>query len=171
MLDLYFKRPLVWDYSISIILIVIFYSLNFKGYVSIPNENYLVGIISDLSNISLTSAGFILTLLTVLITFKSSNNFKNQSLEDFENTFDLFFASNLYFETVRHLKNCIKSLIFVALLGYVFKLIMFKIQEIALFLYCILGLIILILSLWRCLLILSRILNMQKNIYDQNNEL
>lgn len=97
MLDLYFKKPLLWDYIFSIILIIIFYFLNLKGYVTIPQENYLIGIISDLSNISLTSGGFILTLLTVLITFKSSKNYTNQSLENFENTFDLFFASNLYF--------------------------------------------------------------------------
>lgn len=60
--------------------------------------------LTDLITISLTLAGFILTLITVLITFKSSSKIKKLEVDSKEPIFDLFFATSLYFETVRHLK-------------------------------------------------------------------
>ena len=162
MLDIYFRRPVFWDYFISTILIICVVVLNMKGFLIIPKESIYISIISDISSIGLTSAGFILTLLTVLITFKSGSKLTKEEYENAKSVFELFFISDLYFETVKHLKNCIKSLIIISIFGYVLKLGLSPEYRYLIYFSNYLGLTIIILTLWRCLLILSKILSMQK---------
>ena len=164
MLDRYFVRPLFWDYTIASLLVAAGYFLFYKKLLIIPNESFYLSITSDLSTVSLTSAGFILTLLTVLITFKSSSDISNQSVEIPKSTFEFFFASSLYFETVKHFKNCIKSLVLIAIIGFSLKLILTENSRYFLYFYNILSLVVIVLTLWRCLLILSKILEMQKRV-------
>lgn len=161
-LDKYFKRPAFYDYAISIIAIAILYIAFYKSVFELPKNERSLSMTSDLANIGLTSAGFILTLLTVLITFKSSSNINKDNYSEDDSLFDLFFASELYFMTVRILKNCIKSLIFISVFGYVLKLGLPKEYLKYVFFYNAFGLIIIALTLYRCLLILTKILKIQK---------
>ncbi|WP_418650140.1 hypothetical protein [Tenacibaculum aestuariivivum] len=117
---------------------------------------------SDLSNIGLTCTGFILTLLTVLITFKSSSKVSKENYSNENSLFEMFFASDLYFMTVKILKNCIKSLIFISVFGYSLKLGLKQEYLKFTFFYNVLGLTVLALTLWRCLMILTKILKMQE---------
>ncbi|MGB0982199.1 MAG: hypothetical protein ACPGUH_08880, partial [Winogradskyella sp.] len=71
-LDKYFRRPVLYDYLISIIVGALLYLIFYKGLFNLPNDERSLSMTTDLANVGLTSAGFILTLLTVLITFKSS---------------------------------------------------------------------------------------------------
>lgn len=162
MLDRYFHKPLFWDYAIAVVIMTAVYMLYVKCIFIIPKESYFLPIATDLTNISLTSAGFILTLLTVLITFKSGSDVPKTEFENGRTTFELFFASSLYFETVKHLKNCIKSLIFISLVGFSLKLGLTETNRAPLYFYTILGLVVLVMTLWRCLLILTKVLEMQK---------
>lgn len=162
MLDAYFKKPVFWDFLIAIIAVGIVAFLNFKQLFNLPKDVYSLDMASDLSNVSLTSAGFILTLLTVLITFKSGSNLSKEKATESNTLFELFFTSPLYFETVKHLKNCIKSLIVIAILGFSLKLGLTNNYREYIFFFNIIGLIIIVMTLWRCLLILSKILEMQK---------
>lgn len=160
-LDSYFKRPIFWDYTIAVIVVSIFLYADYLNRLRFPSIERSLSITSDLSNVGLTLAGFILTLLTVLITFKSASKISKEQYSEDDSVFELFFASDLYFITVRILKNCIKSLIFISVFGYAVKLSLpqecFKFT----FFYNIFALIILALSVWRCLLILSKILHLQ----------
>lgn len=160
MIDRYFKAPIFWDYSLAIISSGIAFFLHWKNLIHLPKEEYIFSISSDLSNISLTISGFILTLLTVLITFKSTTSVSKRSNPEDNSLFELFFASDLYFQTVGHLKNCIKSLIFIAVIGYVLKL---SLLSRYLYFYNIVGVIIITLTLWRSLLILTRIIKIQES--------
>jgi hypothetical protein len=63
---------------------------------------------------------------------------------------------------VKHLKNCIKSLIFISLLGFLLKIFLNNYFKYLLFFYNIIGIAIVIFTLWRCLLILGKILEMQE---------
>jgi len=167
-LDVYFRRPLFWDYFICIMLSIICFILYNKCVIKLPLTNDSTSITSDVTNISLTIAGFILTLLTVLITFKSSSKIKNIKLDNNETIFDLFFATGLYYETNKHLKNCIKSLLFIALTGFGLKLFLSTSFKQYIFFFNIIGLGIIILTMWRCLLILSKVLDLQKETDDNN---
>ena len=162
MLDKYFLRPLFWDYTIAIILTFLVFFLCTKNIISIPKESYYLPIATDLTNISLTSSGFILTLLTVFLTFKSGSDINKNNFTNATSTFQLFFASSLYFETVKHLKNCIKSLIFISIVGFSLKLGLAENYRNALYFYNYIGLAIIVLTLWRCLIILTKILQMQQ---------
>lgn len=161
-LDKYFKRPVLYDYIISIIIGIILYLSFYKGLFNLPIDERSLSMTSDLANVGLTSAGFILTLLTVLITFKSSSRINKNNYSEDDSLFELFFTSDLYFTTVRILKNCIKSLILISVIGYALKLGMPKEFLKYVFFYNVFGLIIIALTLYRCLLILTKILKMQK---------
>src|SRR5690606_26011444 len=122
LLNKYFQRPLFWDYSLCFLICIISIYLYKKNILDLPPAADSISVTTDVTTISLTLSGFILTLLTVLITFKSGSHIKKIEPENSETIFNLFFASSYYFETIKHLKNCIKSLIFVAIVGFGIKL-------------------------------------------------
>jgi hypothetical protein len=166
-LDHYFKHPVKYDYLLGISLSFCAFRLHRAGLLGVPKDEYLMSMASDLTTIALTLAGFILTLLTVLITFKSTSTVSRHNYTGEEPLFDLFFASGLYFTTVMHLKNCVKSLTFITIVGYSLKLLLPGQYHIYIFLFNIVGLAILSLTIWRSLLILTKVLNMQQNAHNE----
>jgi hypothetical protein len=161
MLDIYFRRPIFWDYLIAILLTSLVTLLSYKKKIDIPSGEHLYSIVSDLTTISLTMAGFILTLLTVLISFKSTSRSKKDFSEK-DSLFEIFFSTNLYYETIMHLKNAIISLSVISVIGYIFKLSITSKYYHVLFSYNMLGIIIIFFTVWRSLLILSKIIKIQK---------
>jgi len=129
---------------------------------NIPSEKAIESLLSDLSNTSFTSTGFILTILTVLITFKANNQKKNK-VADYDSALSIFFETPLYRATTKYLKDCIKSLLFVALIGFFFKIFLQNFQLIFLFNIAIIILIIVAMTLIRCVLILGKILKLQNS--------
>lgn len=162
MLDKYFKHPVVWDYMIAAGIVSIVFKLVILGYLNVPTEDHLYSTVSDMSTVGLTMAGFILTLLTVLISFKSTNKVNADDIGEDDKVFDIFFASKLYFSTVEILKNAIKSLTIVSLSGYTLKLFLKSTNNNILYFFCIAGATIILLTVWRCILILTRIIKIQE---------
>jgi hypothetical protein len=160
LLDLYFKHPIKWDYFMcAVIIVAIIFGVYFS-YIEIPKNSQILEVLTDISNTSFTSTGFILTILTVIITFKSTSA-KKTNISDHDSALDLFFNNDLYPLTTLHLKNCIKSLIFIAITGYFLKNLIPYESQYLLFYYNTLGLGILSLTLFRCLLILNKVLDLQ----------
>lgn len=162
MLDRYFKNPLIWDYLLSTLLAVIAGYFVHRNCLKIPSEDHLYSTVSDMSTTALTMAGFILTLLTVLISFKSANKINRTQVREDDKVFDVFFISKLYFQTVSILKNAIKSLTIIAITGYILKLILDKTNYFLLYFFCIFGVAVILLTLWRSILILASIVKMQE---------
>ncbi len=162
MIDKYFRRPLFYDYFLALIICSILYYLSHNHYIVLPKDENVISTTTDLCTIALTISGFILTLLTILITFKTAANIPNDSNNENIQLFDLFFATKLYFQTTGLLKNCIKSLIFVAVIGFSFKLLLNESFIKYLFFSNVLGLIIIVTTLYRSLLILTKIIDLQK---------
>lgn len=160
LINFYFKAPIFWDYFISLIIILILIYLVGTGKIEIPNYNTLNNLITDISNISFTSTGFILTILTVLITFKANSNKKNK-LNEYNSALGIFFHTPLYKSSTNYLSNCIKSLLFIALVGFSAKILITQNQYFFIFYLAILELLILSFTLLRCLLILGKILKLQ----------
>lgn len=162
MIDIYFRRPLLYDYLFCGLITGGLYILYTRQLISIPKAEVSVSTTTDLATIALTLAGFVLTLLTVLITFKTGARIPNA--EDNENIplFDLFFSTGLYYRTTSLLKGCIKSLLFVAILGFTLKLFLTEVLTKYIFFANVIGLIIIAATLWRSLLILTNIINLQK---------
>ncbi len=166
MIDKYFKRPVFWDYFIGISISGIIIFLVKKTGFQIPKDETIISIVSDLSTVALTLSGFILTLLTVLISFKSTAKSKKDVNFESDTLYEIFYSTDLYFETVRHLKNAIISLTFTAVIGYTLKLTLDSKCYIVLFAFNLFSLIVIFLTLWRCLLILSKIIKIQKEHQD-----
>lgn len=160
MLDNYFKRPVLWDCLFSGLVVACAYFMNYYNQFEMPKREQLLSSTTDITTICFTSAGFIFTIITILITFKSSIRTTKENADQNESVFEVFFVSELYFESVRHLKNCVKTLMVIAILGFLLKLS--TIENLKLFLFCILGVTIVSLTLWRCLLIMTKILVLQR---------
>jgi len=161
-MDQYFKRPLFYDYGLSLLICLFVYYLSCNQRLIIPNIDDIKSSTTDLSTIGLTLAGFILTLLTVLVTFKVGSKVIEDEHESEAGVFDLFFKSRLYYETIHLLKNGIKSLMFVSLIGFFVKLIGSSQLILCLYYWNLGSLIIISMTLLRSLLILDRILHLQK---------
>lgn len=161
-LDYYFRRPVLWDYLISSLVSGFLLYYFFEDRIYIPKDSDSYSLTGDISNVAFTLAGFILTILTVLITFKDSTG------DRINNIFSRFFNSNYYQPTVNHLKNCIKSIIVVAMVGFFLKMFVIEQYRNYLFFYNIFALIMTFLSVWRCIIILSKILILQNP--ENNNQ-
>jgi hypothetical protein len=162
MIDRYFKWPLLYDYLIAFSICVFFFWLRDQRYIDLPKPENSLSTTTDLSTISLTLAGFVLTLLTVLVTFKTGAKIPNGSDNEDIPLFDLFFSTRLYFQTTDLLKGCIKSLIFVSVLGFSLKLLLSEPLIKYIFFSNVIGLVIIAMTLYRSLMILTRIINLQK---------
>ncbi|HEY1060087.1 MAG TPA: hypothetical protein VGE44_00280 [Daejeonella sp.] len=162
MIEKYFKRPLLYDYTLGFLLCALVRYLNLTCLIDLPSIDSTLSTTTDLATIALTLAGFVLTLLTVLITFKTGARIPNGKQNEDIPLFDLFFSTNLYFKTIDLLKGCIKSLVFVAVLGFSLKLFVNVDYIKYIFFANILGLIIIVTTLWRSLLILTKIVGLQK---------
>lgn len=159
-LDYYFKRPVFWDFFISIGVCIVSFILLNKRIFMLPNQEESYDLTGDITNIALTMGGFILTILTLLITFKDNNS--NIIIDEKKSNFKTFFDTDYYHQSVKHLQNCIKEIIFIAAIGFIIKLFFPESLRIYFFFYNVLGIFITIFSVARCMLILSTILKLQK---------
>jgi hypothetical protein len=162
MLDYYFRRPLIWDYTFALVIAIFFYLLSGAGRISRPPTEMLYSLVSDLATICLTLAGFVITLLTVLVAFKSSEKTPINEIVPGKDVFEAFFKTDLYFQTVKHLRNATASLTCIAVAGFCLKLFLRSDIEKVLYLFNIVGITILCLTLIRCLIILSKIIKLQR---------
>lgn len=161
--DSYFKRPLLYDYLTGCLICGIFLWLNNQNLFCLPKPENSLSTATDLSTVSLTLAGFVLTLLTILITFKTGAKIPNGSQNENLPLFDLFFSTRLYYQTTNLLKGCINSLVFVAVLGFSLKLLLREPMIKYLFYSNVLTLFIIVLTFYRSLMILKRIISLQKD--------
>ena len=161
-LNYYFRAPVLIDYLLALGLCFGAYKLCKNHIITLPAAEQIYSMSSDLTTIGLTLAGFILTFLTVLITFKADNRVTPDNYNSDSPAFELFFGSHLYFQTIEHLKNATKSLIFLTVLGYSLKLLIAQSSISYLYYYNIMGPAVIALTLWRSLLILTKILKLQR---------
>lgn len=159
-IESYIKRPVLYDIIISVIVGITLFSLLDNHLINNPQKDFVRTLLSDLSTIAFTSTGFILTILTVLITFKS-NSKRKEKITDYDSALSLFFNTPLYTKSTSILKNCIKILLLVALLAFLLKAFSFSLELKLLFSIVMCPLILITMSLLRCVIILSKIHSLQ----------
>lgn len=162
LLDRYFKTPILWDILIGVIIVLSVEVIRYKVRFELPVTEKSLSLISDLSTISLTFSGFILTFLTVIVTFKTAS--KKPKLPDNSDVslFDLFFNTKYYYRTTRLLKGSIKSLVCLSVIGLVLKMVVEAEFYYFVFYFNIFWLAIISLTIWRNLMILTMIIGLQK---------
>jgi hypothetical protein len=167
LLDIYFRRPILSDLVLAFAAVLSAKYLVQASVLFIPPTERLYSTVSDVCTVSLTMAGFILTLLTVLISFKSTSRVDPENIKMSDKVFDIFFISPLYFQTVKILQNAILSLTSMALIGYLLKILFNSPEMPILFFYCIFSVTIVMLTILRSVIILSSIIKMQSNHNQQ----
>ena len=111
-LDIYYKRPFIFDLLINSLVIGIILYFESEGYYSFSfNQNSLV-----IPSVGITISGFILTMLTILLTLKSNSiiNENIKSIDNFNNNFKVFLASNLYSKAISILRDGVVFLLIVS---------------------------------------------------------
>ena len=162
MLDKYFKFPILTDTILGVVINLFLWFFIEKGLITLPEKSIDLSISTDISTVSLTLAGFVLTLLTVIITFKTAAKVPNEFNQADTTVFDRFFSSSYYGRTIELLKASIVMLVLVAVLGFVLKLSLRNEFVNYLFYSNCFGLLIVVTTLWRCLIILTNIVKLQQ---------
>jgi hypothetical protein len=158
MLDRYFKRPVLWDALIATALTLLFVLLVCRHVIALSDWVTLNTWVGDLASASITAAGFMLTCLTVLLTFKRSMPGRSEADDP---TFNQFFDSALYYMSVSILKWCVYAALLVSTAAYVIRMLNLP-HSSCLIEFLVFGRVILLLSLWRCAMVLGLILKLQK---------
>lgn len=166
LLNKYFVRPIFWDYTIGLVLVGALYYSTSKGFVQQPKKDFLLSMLSDISNIGFTVTSLLLTILTILITFKSSST----SSKKRKRLFDLFFSSKLYHETASHFKNSLFSLLILSTMGYMIKFLLHEKHLTAIYLFSFFAITILIMTILRSAIQLTLVMKLQKES-DQSEKL
>jgi hypothetical protein len=155
-LDFYLRTPVKCDFFIVGFCILIWHSLSNYFSFSIDSENNKLSEISaEIGTVLITIAGFILTIITIIVTFKNSIEPKKN-----ESNNDLFYNSNFYPVTIKLLKNCVKLLLFLFLVIYIARLL-YPISDIIMFYINFSALVFSVLVFMRFLLILKIIISFQ----------
>jgi hypothetical protein len=161
-IDIYYRFSILIDIILcagictSLKLYEIKYSLllNYKTY-----DRTLC---SDLGSIGLTIGGFLLTISTILISFKITALYDKSELMDNSNTFKIFISSKLYFKTVSFLNKSVLILVLLSLSNYLFKIVVQPDFNYLLFYLNICTIFIIFTTFSRCLYVLNMIIKMQK---------
>uniref|UniRef100_UPI0032177FFD hypothetical protein n=1 Tax=uncultured Draconibacterium sp. TaxID=1573823 RepID=UPI0032177FFD len=158
----YFKRPILYDYLISLAIITVIIILEYLDKVEIPTYKISVDLASDIAAIGLTVSGFILTIVAILITLKSGQILSEEKLSNKSNAFKIFLASPLYGRSIDILKNGVISLIVISMILYFIKTGLNQSILKHIFYFNILGLLLIIGTFIRCFYVLGLIIKMQK---------
>jgi hypothetical protein len=126
-----------------------------------PDEEVIIDSSSDIGAIGLTISGFILTLLTIIITFRSGQILSNENLSNNSSPFRIFLASPLYKTSINILKYGVISLVSISFSILILKILIVHDYAELLFYINIIGLIIILMTFIRCFYILNLIIKMQ----------
>jgi len=117
LLDKYYKSPLLYDLIIIVLVIlsIIYLTENdiFDLYFDCESK--------EIAGIGITISGFILTILTILLTLKS-NSIESKRKKGESNSFKIFLASPLYSKSVIILKNGVLTLLIVSFITLGFSI-------------------------------------------------
>jgi hypothetical protein len=157
-LNIYIKRPLLYDIAVSILFCYIFHLTTVKFKVVIAIDNELVkSIISDLINTSISLAGFVLASLTIIVTFK--DNISNKSENN--SGIGLLFSSKHYSRIVGVFVWAVFIFLIMFLILSISKLFIDKLPNQYHVYYCLIPICLITFTILRSLLVLYSIIKLQ----------
>lgn len=158
-LDKYYKRPILYDLILNFVIVGLLFSLNNEGIIRLDfDENS-----TNVGSVGLTISGFILTLLTILLTLKSNSIIKGEKVTSGSNAFHVFLASDLYKKSISILKNGVIILLLISFLTLAASVLTKEFYEVYGFYINTICLLFILLTFLRCFHILNLIFNMQNN--------
>lgn len=161
-LDVLYKYPLIVDTILGALVCAgIKYYENQFGILKIYSS-YDISICSDLGSIGLTLSGFLITIVTILVSFKTSSLVEQNELKKNSNSFLIFISSPLYFQTVRFINKSVIILVLVSVLNYLLKIFVIPEYNYIIFYVNVITVILILTTFIRSIYILGLIIKMQK---------
>lgn len=170
-LNIYIKRPLLWDIIIAALICFLYNFLLKKIPLNISiNQDLITSIFSDLIGTSISLAGFVLASLTIIVTFKDNITQKaNANLSNVDESNDdnnpsgieLLFSSKHYGRIVGVFTWAVFIYLLMFLVLSFLKLFVGKIDETFYVYLCIVPIVIITLTIFRSVLVLYRIIKLQ----------
>ncbi len=162
LLNIYIKRPLLYDLLICSILVTITQFIESPGYAisSVKAESAF----SDIVNTSISLAGFILASLTIIVTFKDNISHKENSSDKSKiemSGLELLFSSKHYKRIVGVFSWAAFIFVLLFLVYSLLKLFIEKIPETNFLELVICGIILISMTIFRSLLILYKVIKLQ----------
>lgn len=165
-LDTYIKKPLLYDLLVILMVVVSSFCLNPCGKLNTPLKlENLNTILSNVINTSISLAGFVLASLTIIVTFKDNINHKEVSEKIREKQaltgMELIFTSKHYKRIVGVFSwSCFIFLILFFLLT-ICSIFLDNLNFIAVFNIVVASVLLVTFTIFRCLLILHKIIQIQ----------
>lgn len=161
-IDIYYRYSILLDilFCAGICSSIKFYEI--KNSLLINYKIYDRALCSDLGSIGLTIGGFLLTISTILISFKITALYDNSELKNDSSAFKIFISSPLYFKTVSFLNKSVLILVILSLCNYFFKIIIKSEYNYLLFYLNMCTIFIILTTFSRCLYVLNLVIKMQK---------
>jgi hypothetical protein len=163
MIDIYYKKPVLFDFIISAIVIGFVVSLDCYNLFKLPDSEKSSDFASDIGAIGLTISGFILTLITILISLKSGQVLLGEKLTNSSSPFKIFLASPLYVRSIDILKYGVFSLVLVSFAIFILKLALDVNHLKYIFYGNVLGLVIILMTFLRCFYVIGIIMQIQNH--------
>ena len=157
LLDIYYKRPLFYDILLTVILVACSIYLNENDFLNFSFDCDS----KEVAGLGVTVSGFILTILSILISLKSNQNETSKKIN--YSPFEIFLASKLYGKSISVLKKGVIILLFVSFLTLSFSTLL-KEQ------YCVYGLYFNITCLFLILLVFLRSFYLLNLIFKMQNK-
>lgn len=161
-LDIFYKYSVVLDAILCTLICgsLKIYEIKYACYI-INYEKYDKGLCSDLGAIGLTIGGFLLTISTILISFRTTALYDKTDLKNNSGAFKIFISSPLYFKTINLLNKSVMILVLLSLCNYLSKMILQVDQHYILFYLNICTTFVIMTTFSRCLYVLNLIVKMQ----------
>lgn len=163
--DFYLEWPLVCDALIaSAIVLVLHFGADYIPLGAISQETVLY----NLAVTSLTTAGFILTGLTIIVTIRA--NISAKGLSEVVSGLELLFNSSHYKNVVQIFKQAIRCLVLVGVALFATMFFTDRLTERHALMVAAVGLLEIGLALWRCLNVLFAIVHLEVKARERQNE-
>lgn len=159
-LNIYIRRPLLWDIIVTgLLCYLIFFAIN-KLNIAISIDSELIkSIMSDLISTSISLAGFVLASLTIIVTFKDNLSHKNKGVE--ETGIGMLFSSKHYGSIVGVFTWAVIIFLALFLLLSLGKLFVSKLPLSYSLYFCIIPISLTTLTIFRTILVLYSIIKLQ----------
>lgn len=161
-LDFLYRYPLIVDTFLGVIfcMAIKFYEKNY-GYLNIY-KSYDNSICSDLGSIGLTLSGFLITVVTILVSFKTTSLIEQSELKKNSNSFLIFISSPLYFQSVRFINKSVIILVVASILNYLLKIFIIPKFNYVMFFVNVTTVILILTTFIRSVYLIGLIIKMQK---------
>ncbi len=162
LLDNYIKRPLLYDVIFTVIVCTTVYFLMQEKHICITfSHNNLLNVVTELISSTISIAGFIVAILTIILTFKDAIRLRDDRNSHSQNGIEILFDSRHYEQIVMVFLWASGIMLLLFLLFCILSLIWKSLNTILFVTLILFGVLLIAFTVARCMLVLYSIIKLQ----------